>query len=221
MIGLFYYLGWVKVSDLDYSPFMQVARERSSKGTAHDFLHIERVLKNAQLIIYEVAADAEVIIPAILLHELFNYPKSHPNSRYSGDICADQAGEILDRFHYPIAKRDKVLDCIRFHSFSRGVNPYHIEGKVVQDADRLDAIGAIGIARLFATCAEINTPFYNSSDPFGENRALSDKDYGLDHFFTKLFDIVHGMHTIPAQRMALQRTEFMKQYIQQLRCEIQ
>lgn len=140
---------------MDYEPFWKIAREKASKDPAHDFLHVKRVLKNAEIIVQKISTDVdmEVIIPAILLHELFNYPKDHPKSRYSGDICAKQAGEILDRLNYPLDKSEKVLDCIRFHSFSRGVVPEHMEGKVVQDADRLDAIGAIGIARLFATCA--------------------------------------------------------------------
>lgn len=205
---------------MDFTPFIEVARAKSSNDPAHDFLHVERVLKNAQFITSKVAADIEVITPSILLHELFNYPKGHPNSRYSGDICAEEAGEVLDRLHYPPSKRGKVLECIRFHSFSRGVVPAHIEGKIVQDADRLDAIGAVGIARLFATCAEMKTPFYNSNDPFGKDRELNDKKYGLDHFYSKLFKIAEQMHTEIAQEMACKRTEFMKEYIQQLRFEI-
>lgn len=206
---------------MDYTPFIEVARERSSKDPAHDFLHVERVLKNAQIIIRAVPADAEVIIPAILLHELFNHPKNHPSSAYSGDICADEAREILDRFRYPSSKRAKVLDCIRFHSFSRGVIPEYIEGRIVQDSDRLDAIGAIGLARMFATCVAMNRPFYNPSDPFGENREVNDKEYGLDHVYVKLFKLAEGMHTNVGKEMASQRTEFMRDYIQQLRCEIQ
>lgn len=206
---------------MDYTPLIQVARERSSDDPSHDFLHVERVLKNAQLIIKEVPADVEVIIPAILLHELFNYPKGHPRSQFSGDICAEHASEVLDQFDYPLNKRDKVLDCIRFHAFSRGVVPDHVEGKIVQDADRLDAIGAIGIARLFATCTEMKTPFYNSSDPFGQHRDLDDKKYGLDHFYIKLFRLAETMHTKVAKEIALERTEFMKEYIRRLRSEIQ
>jgi uncharacterized protein len=205
---------------MDFSPFVQAARDASSKDPAHDFLHVQRVVKNAQLILKDVPADAEVVIPAILLHELFNYPKSDPRSHLSGDICAERAGVILDECHYPPEKRHRVLDCIRFHSFSRGIVPDHIEGKIVQDADRLDAIGAIGIARLFATCAEMQRPFYNDSDPFGKHRELNDKAYGLDHFYTKLFKLADGMHTAVAKEIAFKRTEFMMEYIEQLKSEV-
>ncbi|MCL6444003.1 MAG: HD domain-containing protein [Alicyclobacillus sp.] len=205
---------------MDYSPFLKAAREASSKDPAHDFLHVERVLKNAQLILREVPADVEVVVPAVLLHELFNYPKNHPRSKYSGDICAEYASRVLDKYNYPRLKRDKVLDCIKFYSFFRGVVPEHIEGKIVQDADRLDAIGAIGIARLFATCVDMGRLFYDSSDPFGENREFNDKLYGLDHFYTKLLKLAEGMHTNVAREMARQRTQFMLDYIEQLRSEI-
>ena len=206
---------------MDYSPFLQAAREASSRDPAHDFSHVERVRKNAELLLKEVKADSDIVIPAILLHELFNYPKGHPQSRYSGDVCAELARGVLDEADYPLAKREKVLDCIRFHSFSRGVIPEHIEGKIVQDADRLDAIGAIGIARLFATCAEMGQPFYDPRDPFGDHRQHDDKEYGLDHFYVKLFKLADGMHTEAARRIAHERTEFMEAYIAQLRREIE
>lgn len=205
---------------MDYTPFIEIARQRSYEDPAHDFAHVTRVVKNAQLILQKEAADAEVVIPAILLHELFNYPKDHPESRYSGDVCAEKAQLVLAQFDYPLPKRDMVLDCIRFHSFSRGVTPRHLEGKIVQDADRLDAIGAIGIARLFATCAGMNRPFYDADDPFGERRDLNDHAYGIDHFYTKLFKLASGMHTEAARELAMERTAFMREYIQQLRFEI-
>lgn len=205
---------------MDFSPFIQAARDPSSTDPAHDFLHVQRAVKNAQLILKDVPADAEVVIPAILLHELFNYPKSDPRSHLSGDICAERASVILQECRYPTTKRHMVLECIRFHSFSRGVVPDHIEGKIVQDADRLDAIGAIGVARLFATCAEMQRPFYNDSDPFAKHRELNDKAYGLDHFYTKLFTLANNMHTTVAKEIALKRTDFMIKYMEQLKSEI-
>lgn len=205
---------------MDFTPFIEVAKAQSSSDCAHDFLHVERVVKNAQMIMEDVPADAEVVIPAVLLHEIFNYPKGHPQSKFSGDVCAEKAASILEGVQYPMGKREHVLDCIRYHSFSRGVVPQHMEGKIVQDADRLDALGAIGIARLFATCVDMKVPFYNPVDPFARHREIDDKRYGVDHFYAKLFKLASGMHTDAAKRIALQRTEFMKDYIRQLQTEI-
>lgn len=208
------------MAQVDYTAFMDAARKTSSIDPAHDMLHVKRVLNHALHILEVEPADAEIVIPAILLHELFNYPKGHPDSKQSGDVCAAYAAEVLDREHYPHSKREYVLDCIRNHSFSKGIVPDHLEGKVVQDADRLDAIGAVGIARLFATCSEMGTPFYCSNDPFGHRRSLNDKQYGLDHFYVKLFHICDSLHTDTARQMAVVRTEFMESYIAQLQAEI-
>ena len=83
--------------------------------------------------------------------------------------------------------------------------PETIEGKVLQDADRLDAIGAIGIARCFATCAEMRVPFYNPDDPFCGVREPDDKRWGLDHFYRKLLRIPDGLHTATARAIAKDR----------------
>lgn len=205
---------------MDFTPFVQEARQRSSEDSAHDFLHVQRAWNNAQKIMRGTIADVDVVGPAVLLHELFNYPKNDPRSPLSGDVCAEHAFEILVRVDYPQQKRDLVLDCIRFHSFSRGIVPTHIEGKIVQDADRLDAMGAIGLARLFATGAQMKIPFYHEFDPFAEHRDLDDKRHSLDHAYTKLLKLADAMHTPTAQAMAVSRMEFIKQYLQQLRTEL-
>ncbi len=205
---------------VDFAPLMRVAREQSSADPAHDFLHVQRAWNNAQRILHGTPADVDVVGPAILLHELFNYPKDDPRSPLSGDVCAEYAEEVLARTDYPREKRGQVLDCIRFHSFSRGVVPSHIEGKIVQDADRLDALGAIGIARLFATGALMKIPFYHATDPFAEHREWNDKQQSLDHVYTKLLKLADTMHTPVAKAMAVSRMEFVKQYVRQLQNEI-
>lgn len=205
---------------MDLSPFLRAARERSSGDPAHDFLHVQRAWNNAQKIMQGTPADGDVVGPAVLLHELFNYPKDDPRSPWSGDVCAEHAQAVLAEADYPREKRDLVLDCIRFHSFSRGVVPSHVEGKIVQDADRLDAMGAIGIARLFATGAQMKLPFYHATDPFAQHRDVDDKRYSLDHVYTKLLKLADAMHTPVAKDIAVSRMEFIKQYLRQLRSEI-
>ncbi len=205
---------------MDYSPFLEVAKRRASQDPAHDFLHVARVLKNAQIIMDQVQADEEVVTVAVLLHELFNYPKGDPRSKQSGDVCAEEAKVVLEPFNFPVSKHEQVFSCIRDHSFSKGVIPAHIEGRIVQDADRLDALGAIGMARLFATSSEMKRPFYAIEDPFGEGRAYNDKAYGLDHFYIKLNQLVNSMHTEVAKRIAEERTAFMRTYMDQLKSEI-
>ena len=206
---------------MDFTSLLRIARERSSTDPAHDFLHVQRAWNNAQKILEGTPADVAVVGPAVILHELFNYPKDDPRSPLSGDVCAERAREVLEHVDYPREKHDLILDCIRFHSFSRGVVPPHIEGKVVQDADRLDALGAIGLARLFATGAQMMIPLYHATDPFGQGRDWDDRQQSLDHVYTKLVKLPDAMHTPVGKEMASSRLAFVEQFVRQLRSEVE
>jgi uncharacterized protein len=188
---------------------------------AHDFSHVLRVCANVHRIAAQEPVSMEVVETAALLHELFNYPKDHPDSHRSGEACADKARELLgNNSEFPRALVDLVCDCIRDHAFSRGVIPVSLEGRVLQDADRLDAIGAIGVARCFATCSSMRRPFYEPVDPFCRKREPDDRLWGVDHFYRKLLRIPQGLHTGAAREMAVERTGFMQEFLEQLEREI-
>jgi uncharacterized protein len=187
---------------------------------AHDELHVRRVMASARAIAIGEQADVEIAVTAALLHELFNLPKSHPDSSRSGEICADHARQLMRDNGYDEPMLERVAYCIAVHSFSRGIHPETIEARVLQDADRLDAIGAIGIARLFATCAEMKRPFYDPRDPFCRERPADDKQFGVDHFYKKLLKIPDGLHTETARLMARERMTMMRAYLDQLAREL-
>jgi uncharacterized protein len=198
-----------------------LAHTRSAhNGPAHDFLHVMRVAANVSQIGLAEGANLAVVLPAALLHELFNYPKGHPQSHLSGEVCATQAAEALHEQDCPADLIEPICECIRTHAFSRGLAPATLEGKVLQDADRLDAIGAIGIARCFATCTEMGIPFYHPDDPFCEAREPDDRQWGLDHFYRKLLRIADGFHTKTARSLAADRVRLMKAFLEQLGHEI-
>lgn len=187
---------------------------------AHDWQHVRRVAANAARIAVAEGADTGVVVPAALLHELFNYPKNHPESARSGEVCAARAREALDRLHWPGERAEAVAYCIRVHGFSAGIVPDTLEARVLQDADRLDAIGAIGIARCFATGAVMRAPFYDPDDPFARRRALDDKRFSVDHFFRKLLKIPATLHTATGRAMAEERARFLEMFLGQLEREI-
>lgn len=198
-----------------------IAAERAADADpGHDFLHVQRVTENARRIALAEGANLAIVLPATLLHELFNYPKNHPESHLSGDLCAEQAAEVLRSVGYPAELIDPICYCIRYHSFSRGVVPETLEGKVMQDADRLDAIGAIGIARCFSTGSQMRIPFYAQEDPFCQEREPNDKAYSLDHFYRKLLRIPETLHTQTGRAMAEHRTAFLRQFLDQLAEEL-
>jgi uncharacterized protein len=193
----------------------------AANGPAHDFLHVNRVAHTATRIALAEGANLDVVVPAALLHELFNYPKGHPLSHLSGEVCAERAVDALRESDCPAHVIDPIRECIRVHAFSRGLVPETIEGKVLQDADRLDAIGSIGIARCFATCAEMGVPFYQPDDPFCRSREPDDKLWGLDHFYRKLLRIPDLLHTATARAIAGDRVQIMEAFLGQLAHELQ
>lgn len=197
------------------------ARARAD-GTepAHDFSHVERVLINAVTIARAEGASEAISGTAALLHELFNLPKSHPDSAKAGDVCAEHARKLLEREEAPLALVEPVCAAIRDHAFSKGVVPDALESRVLQDADRLDAVGAIGLARMWATCADMKRPFYAPADPFCRARAPDDKLWGLDHVFKKLLLIPSRLHLATSKRLARERVAFLHVYMDQLRAEI-
>ena len=188
---------------------------------AHDFQHVMRVYKNAKLIGTQEGAIMRILLPAVLLHDIVVYPKGSNNSGMSSDDSADLAEKILQRLRYSQHEINGISYCIRAHSFSKRLIPASLEGRILQDADRLDALGAIGIARTFSVGGSEKRTFYNAGDPFCRSgRRPDDKQWTLDHFHTKLLQLKDLMHTRTAKRIAQQRTRFMMLFIRQLQKEI-
>ena len=191
------------------------------RDPAHDFQHIMRVYKNTELIGRREGADMEILLRAALLHDLVVYPKGSAKTSKSADDSADMAEKWLCGYGYPQDKIDKICYCIRIHSYSKRLIPVTLEGKILQDADRLDALGAIGVARTFSVSGSESRTFYNPGDPFWKSgRELNDREWTLDHFYKKLFRLKKSMHTKTAREMARERARFMEQFVTQLKKEI-
>ena len=194
-----------------------------NQSPAHDFEHIIRVYKNAEMISkQEESVDLDIVLAAALLHDLVVYPKGSSKTINSADDSAEIAKKILLEYKdYPREKIEKVADAIRTHSYSKRLVPETLEGKILQDADRLDAIGAIGIARTLSVGGSENRSLYNPTDPFCESeRQLDDTQWTLDHIKKKLMILKNSMHTKTAKKIAEERTEFMELFLNQLRKEI-
>ena len=192
---------------------------------AHDFSHVQRVVHNARILGRAAQAAGEPVDEvqleiAALLHELVNLPKNHPNSSRSGDLCAEAAYSALRQEGVAREDAEANASAIRDHAFSKGATPTTLEGCILQDADRLDAIGAIGIARCFATTAAMKRPFYAPEDPFCTNRDPDDKQWGIDHFYKKLLKLQAGFHTEAARAIAARRSAFLQTYLDELASEI-
>ncbi len=204
------------------TPFLEnLAREAATADPAHDFSHCKRVLKNALEIAEIEGGDLEILTAAAYLHDIANLPKNHPDSKFSADRSAEQATEILTKIGMSAEKIILIRDAILGHSYSRGLIPQTHEGRVFQDADRLDALGAIGIARTFTVGGATGRCIYHLEDPFGEtDRVLDDKDNTLDHFNIKLFTLVEKMQTATGKQKAQERVQTMRYFMSALQIEI-
>ena len=189
--------------------------------TAHDFDHIVRVFKNAQNICRKENANEKLVLSAVLLHDVISYPKSDKRSKLSSIKSAEESKKILKKFNFTNEEIQIISDAIRDHSFSRNAIPATLEGKILQDADRLDAIGAIGIARVFAVGGSEKRPFYNIQDPFCKSRTPNDEIWTLDHFYRKLLKLESLMNTKSGKIEAKKRTRFLKDFLNELKKEIQ
>ncbi len=187
---------------------------------AHDFEHVMRVLKNAQKISKKEKGNIKIITAAVLLHDIVSYPKSDPRSKNSSLESASKAKKMLRGCGFKKYEIELIYDAIRDHSYSRGATPQTLEGKILQDADRLDAIGSIGIARAFSVGGAVRRPIYNNRDPFCKRRHPDDKHWTLDHFPKKLLFLDKTMNTRTATLEARRRIRIMKAFLRQLRREI-
>lgn len=197
-----------------------VKKKLEQNDTAHDFEHIMRVLKNATMIARKEKASIRIITAAVLLHDIISYPKSDPRSKNSSIESALESRKILKKYKFSHDEINTISDAIRDHSFSRGAIPQTLEGKILQDADRLDALGAIGIARTFSVSGSEKKPFYNNVDPFCKKRLPDDKNWTVDHFYKKLLLLEKTMNTNAGRIEARNRIKVMKKFLDELKKEI-
>ncbi|AVH29576.1 MULTISPECIES: HD domain-containing protein [Vibrio] len=202
------------------SQFLEFMQQEMQVDAAHDISHVQRVVNTAKKLAVEEGADLSIVLPAAYLHDCFTYPKDHPNRKQSSIIAAKKAVAFLESIDYPQQYHDAIAHAIEAHSFSANIRPNTLEAKVVQDADRLDALGAIGVTRCIQVSTEFDAQLYDDKDIFAQQRELDDKQFTLDHFQTKLFKIAETMNTESARREAQKRKAFMQAYIEQLHDEV-
>lgn len=202
------------------SQFLEFMQQEMQVDAAHDISHVQRVVNTAKKLAVEEGADLSIVLPAAYLHDCFTYPKDHPNRKQSSIIAAKKAVAFLESIDYPQQYHDAIAHAIEAHSFSANIRPNTLEAEVVQDADRLDALGAIGVTRCIQVSTEFDAQLYDDKDIFAQQRELDDKQFTLDHFQTKLFKIAETMNTESARREAQKRKAFMQAYIEQLHDEV-
>lgn len=195
-----------------FAPFETLAQQLlpyavPSDDGGHDVSHILRAFRNALRIHEREGGNAKVLVGAVLLHDCVAVEKNSPLRAQASRLASEKAAGILREIGWAEAETSATCHAILTHSFSADLEPETLEAKILQDADRLDAIGMIGAARCFYTAGRMGGKIYDPTDPLGESRTLDDKSYALDHFLLKLFRLSDGFKTETGRQMARLRHE--------------
>ena len=197
-----------------------VKRELSDAEGGHDWFHIQRVFNTSKLLLQHEEGDSLVVQLAALLHDIAD-PKFHNGDEQIGPQTAQDFLETQQVSHETTAH---VVNIIRHMSFKNSLEQdgetfTSKEMDIVQDADRLDAIGAIGIARAFNYGGFKNRELYNPNVP--PNLNMTKEEYKkskaptINHFYEKLLLLKDGMRTPTGKKLAEKRHQFMLDYLEQ------
>jgi uncharacterized protein len=212
---------WQEWTDRWQPAFLEAATQAmAGADPGHDLQHVRRVLTNATHVGRIEGALPEVVLPAAWLHDCVTIPKNSPDRSRASCRSAVRAREILEQMGYPVRWQDRIAHAIVAHSFSANVPCQSLEAQVVQDADRLEALGALGIARCLMTGGAMHQRLYEPDEPFPDERPPKDDQQSIDHFFAKLLRLPETMQTFTGRGLARQRTGIMVQFLDALRDEL-
>jgi uncharacterized protein len=209
-----------------FHPFEQLAAKlldnlMDDEDGAHDLSHIVRVWRNASVIHREEGGDLEALAAAVLLHDCVQVAKDSPLRSRASLLAANESRVRLAALGWEPSRIDTVASAIESHSFSAGVPPTSIVGCILQDADRLDAIGFGGIARCFYTAGRLGSRLYDLADPEANARPLDDGRNALDHFPKKLLKLEGSFKTRTGQELAIERHRRVLEFYRGMLSEVQ
>jgi uncharacterized protein len=200
----------------------QILRNQSLHDSSHDVFHCRRVWR-----LCKVIADAEypnvdwlVLVVAAYLHDICDQPKNSQKRATASQQSADRAVELLRAYEFPVGSLPAIHHAIQSHSFSAKILAKSDEARILQDADRIEALGAIGLARVFAIGALMGAKLFDPNDPMAESRGLDDHAYSLDHFQTKLLKLPDLMNTKTGAIIAQRRAQYLREYVKELLHEL-
>lgn len=196
-------------ADIVHRTRIEVQHRLADQGAGHGFDHVQRVLVSARQINEEVGGDSFVIELAVLLHDVGD-AKFHNGVERSGEFAREILGEIgvgsetIDHVAH-------IVDNVSFRKRA-SAESLSLEGQVVQDADRLDALGAVGIVRTIEYGAVFDQPFFVPGEPNAKS--------GVGHFYEKLFKLRDLMNTDAGKRLSREREAFMRSFLDQFYKEV-
>ncbi|SPH23710.1 hypothetical protein DEA8626_02776 [Defluviimonas aquaemixtae] len=212
---------------MSLAPLRNALREALESGAqdgqdgAHDLAHADRVWLNARTIAHgEGLAPSRILLCAAYLHDLVTLPKDHPKRARAASMSATAAGPVMQALGLTPTEIAQARHAIESHSWSGGTAPASPEARILRDADRLEALGAIGIARCFAVSGALGRQLFDARDPFAKERQPDDAAFALDHFAVKLLKLPETFLTPTGRRLAEERAAAMRRYLIDLAREL-
>ncbi|MBB1201419.1 phosphohydrolase [Enterobacteriaceae bacterium 89] len=199
-----------------------LSEHHDDDDAAHDISHFRRVWATAQQLSAGEQVDHRVLLCACYFHDIVSLPKNHPERSSSSVLAAQKTLSILrqDFPDFPPECYPAIAHAIEAHSHSANIAPQTLEAKIVQDADRLESLGAIGLARVFAVAGKLNFALFEANDPFADERALNDQRYALDHFQNKLLRLPQTMQTEQGRALAIHNARYLVQFMAKISAEL-
>jgi uncharacterized protein len=180
---------------------------------SHGWEHTERVHRLCIHIGQIEKADLEVLEVAAYLHDVGRFHQDESKGRIChGEKGAEMAAAFLEHYPLPEKKKENIIHCIRSHRFRGSQEPQTLEAKILFDADKLDAIGAIGVARTFLFAGEVGATLHNPKINVAHTAPYTKEDTGYREYMVKLSKIKDRMLTREGRRMAKARHAFMARF---------
>ncbi|WP_121743956.1 HD domain-containing protein [Natronorubrum halophilum] len=190
---------------------------------AHDWHHVERVETLAETLVdrhpKSASVDDRVVILAVLLHDIGRQREDRGEIDDHATWGAAEAGRILDDVGANAETIERVRHCVRAHRYSNAIEPETLEAKLVSDADNLDALGAVGIGRVFAYGGELGQPIYDPDVPVVDDESAAGQAQ-YNHLHKKILDLPERMYTDAGRVLADDRVGFVREYIERFEREI-
>jgi len=197
-----------------------LARHLEHEPSGHDAHHARRVCRIALQLAASIDADADIVEAAALLHDLGHHAGRQNHAERSAEI----AKRLLDEAGFPESKREAVLECIRLHEWrpDRSGDPVRpsLEYQAFADADRLDALGAVGIARVFTFGGAHGRPIWEpDGTPTGAEPTGRFGPSSIQHFYDKLLLLPSGMYTTAGRALAQRRLKVIERFLKAFHAE--
>ncbi|MEF8779394.1 MAG: HD domain-containing protein [Haloferacaceae archaeon] len=192
---------------------------RRDTSPAHDWFHVQRVRTNAEALVSDhPTADVTIVRLAALLHDIGRAKEEAGEVTDHAEWGAEESEKLLQENGASDKTTEAVAHCVRAHRYSNETAPETIEAKIVSDADNLDALGAVGVARCFAYGGEIGEPIHDPSLPPDEDDSVAGRTQ-FNHIHKKLLDVPNRMYTDAGKDLADERAEYVRRFVEQFKKE--